>query len=76
MRYPPLGKPTTGHPIVAKIYDLIVEQDITMADLDRKSGVSRSTISTWRKRPPGAWASLEAVLNTLGHELVIRRRDE
>lgn len=71
----PLGMPITGHPIVAKIYDLIIEQGITITDLDRRSGVSRSTISHWRSHPPGAWASLEAVLNVLGHKLVIEKCD-
>ena len=65
--------PTEGSPLVVKLYSLIKEQGATLTALDRKSGVSRSTIRNWRKRPPEAWANLEAVLNVLGHELVIRK---
>lgn len=68
--------PENASPLIRQLFELLNRRKITIASVARKSGVQVSTICDWRSRRSPTVANLQAVLNAIGYELVIGRRDE
>ena len=62
--------------LVRLLYDLINQQEQGLRSVSQRSGVSSSTIHSWRYRRSPTVTNFQAVLNSLGYELVIRRRED
>lgn len=67
--------PSNQNPLVARLVELMNFAEIGCHELCRSAGVSASSIHAWRTRSNPTVANLEAVLNALGYELTIRKRD-
>lgn len=63
------------HPLVRQLSDIQREQQLAWVDVAERSGVAPATIRQWRCANGPRLKNFEAVLNTLGYELVIRERD-
>ncbi len=63
-------------PIIAKVKAVVDEEGETQAFIHRESGVATTTIHNWFKGPTRCpqFASLNAVLRTLGKEFKITNR--
>ena len=84
MRRPhrPTGKPRGGgqrlpiratNPIIVKLCKEIDRRGISVISVERGSGVSHKAISNWRRGlRVGNLANVEAVLNYLGLDLVVK----
>ena len=68
--------PKSGDPLVKEVFKLMNEQRRELLDVARRSGVSKSAISMWRYDRQPTVANLRAVVNTLGYDLVLKKRDE
>jgi transcriptional regulator with XRE-family HTH domain len=64
------------NPLTVRTRDLIERDGISPKDLAKRSGVDRRTVWSWthEHRAPRI-DMLEAVLNVLGYELTIRRKE-
>lgn len=67
-----------ARPIVVRLYNIANDEQVSFEELERRSGVGRITISTWGhrtaiRREPNLY-NFEAVLNALGYELMIVKR--
>ena len=69
-----LAIPRHAHPLVRQMTEIQNAEQMGMLDLAERSGVNKNTLSEWRKRVTPSVANLEACLNVLGYELVIRRK--
>lgn len=64
------------HPIVQRIFQEMLTQQVTYSDLADRAGITRETISAWRTRNSPSLANVVAVLGVLGYELeVVETRD-
>ena len=76
-----LKSPAKGravHPFVIWMWEEINAQRVSQEDVAERSGISSSAMRKWRVgiQAPSLLA-MEAIINTLGYELVIKeRRDE
>jgi len=68
--------PKNADPLVKNVFELMNSQRRMIVDIAARSGVTRSTISSWRYDRQPTVANLRAVVNTLGYELVLQKRDE
>ena len=68
--------PKSADPLVKNVFELMNSQRRMIVDIAARSGVTRSTISSWRYDRQPTVANLRAVVNTLGYELVLQKRDE
>jgi hypothetical protein len=64
--------PDRCHPLVKRLFAIMNEQRVCMRHVASGTGVHHDTIASWRYRWAPTIASMEAVLNKLGYELVIR----
>jgi hypothetical protein len=62
--------PTNGHPLVRELYQTINTNRLMVRDVCKTAGVLPQTVRNWKRRSPKLDA-FEAVLNTMGLELVI-----
>lgn len=61
-----------AHPLVHRLFALMAAEGISIAELDRRSGVSRFVIYSWfRHRRIIKLELFEAALGVLGYELKI-----
>jgi hypothetical protein len=65
--------PEGGHPFVRLIFEEVNRHKISIQDLADRSGVSADGIRKWRSQRGCRLALVEAVLNSLGYEIVVRR---
>lgn len=68
--------PPHAHPLVRRLYQEIIRQQVPVAILAKKSGVSRQTIREWRTRLRPKLDDLEACFNVLGYELAVREKND
>lgn len=77
-RLKPPAKGRAVHPFVIWMWEEINAQRVSQEDVAERSGISSSAMRKWRVgiQAPSLLA-MEAIVNTLGYELVIKeRRDE
>ncbi len=70
-----LDLPLNHNPLMRRFFEIIKEGDRTWAWIVQRSGVSYNTMWRWRERNPSGVENLQAALNAMGHELVIRKCD-
>lgn len=75
-KVPPAKSPLVrngAHPFVRWVWKEINRQQCSQLDVEKRSGVSASAMRKWRlaTRNPRI-TELEAVINALGHKLVIK----
>ena len=68
--------PQHTHPLIKQLFQEMNRQMATLSEVAERSGYRRCTISDWRYRTEPRLSDLDAVLNTLGLELTVRRRKE
>lgn len=59
----------TGHPVVKFLFEEMVEQRMTEADLAERVGINRDTLRNWRTRYNPKVTDLDAALKPLGYKL-------
>lgn len=62
--------PDHAHPLVRFVFHEMRRQEITYGEQADRSGLSRETLTAWRKRSKPDLESLEAVLGVLGYGLM------
>lgn len=66
-----------AHPSVAFLWREIMKQKVSLSSVAEAAGVERSNIHKWRNSEKGPYLlQIEAVLNALGYEFKIVRREE
>lgn len=68
----PLSSCANPDPIIRTIHRLIMDGNVEIGDLNRRSGIGHDTLRTWftrRCRPN--MENVNAVLKVLGHRLVV-----
>ena len=60
-------------PLVRRFFQIVNEQQTTLTEVEAKAGVKRRTFGEWRNRRSPKVDNLQAALNAVGHELIIRR---
>lgn len=68
--------PARAHPLVRQMTEIQNTVRCGIADLADRSGVSKTAIHNWRHSNVPRVSDLQACLNALGYELVIRRIGE
>lgn len=63
--------PGNAHWAVKRLFELIEEHQIPLADLARRTGIARETIGSWRYNGNPTFANLEAAFNALGYKFHI-----
>jgi hypothetical protein len=61
-------------PLVKRLFEIILEREIYVADLAEKAGVNETTLHNWTRLQNPSLANFEAALNATGYELCIRKR--
>lgn len=67
--YKKMGDYSAAHPIVRTLLDEAARKRVTLQDIERKTGVSRSTIHNWAGRSIPNLVNVEAVATYLGFTL-------
>lgn len=67
--------PDNAHPMVGMLFQEALDQQVSLAELGRRSGVMYRTIQGWRARNPHIH-NLEACFNALGKTLVVKETAE
>lgn len=62
--------PDHAHPLVRFVFFEMRRQKVTYGEQAERSGLSRETLTAWRKRSKPDLESLEAALGVLGYGLV------
>jgi len=70
----PLKLPQHSSPLVRELFSILNDSGERLQKVAKHSGVSATTINEWRWRRSPRVTNLEAVLNSLGFELHIRRK--
>jgi DNA-binding phage protein len=65
--------PAKSHPVVRRVFEEMIAQQIGYADIAARSGVDRNTIRGWRTRQSPSLANAEAVLGALGLRLTVTK---
>ena len=63
-------------PLIKKVASIIKEQDLSVPDITEMAGVNNSTIHSWFKRHSPSVNNLNSVLNVMGYELVIQKKND
>lgn len=69
-----LRVPQNVHPLVSLVYEAMNAQRVGLQDTAARAGVDYRSISDWKSRKTPSLRNLEAVLNTLGFDLVAVKR--
>jgi len=72
--YVPTATGKRAHPAVARLMSAMHDQNVTYELMSRRSGVSVSAMKRWRRGTPPDLANIEACLQVVGLELVVKRR--
>jgi len=70
-----LPPPRNTNPLIVRLVELINDGDIDSHELCRRAGLAAGAIYAWRHHSNPGVNNLEAVLNALGYELTIERRE-
>jgi len=65
-----------AHPLARRFFELAAESKTAIRDIAYLAGLCHVTIGKWKDRHAPNVTSLEAALNVLGYELVIREKRE
>ncbi len=68
---PKFTVPEKGHPIIIKFFQTASEKNISINTIVRKSGVSETSIRSWRRGHCPRIDTLEAALNVVGLTLTL-----
>lgn len=68
--------PEHAHPFVRRIFKETLSQQVLLKDLAKRSGIHISVLREWKRRNKPKLLDVEAALNVLGLELVIRERED
>jgi len=71
-RFRPHAPADRAHPLVRQMFDEMNEQQCTQATMSERSGINKNTFRSWRTKAVPRIDDLEACLNVLGLEIVIR----
>ena len=81
--YRPLEIPTTGHPAVRRLFELMVQQQAMIKTVAQRAGVSSTAMKGWKRKACGGQRTtasidnIEACLNVLGYTLaVVPKKDD
>ena len=66
----------TKNSIGGIIGDIIEENNICLEDIKRATGVEPAVIRNWKYGHTKPWLKIEAVLNSLGYDLEVIKRNE
>ena len=66
--------PTNAHRLIKRLSEIVNDEMTTLSELAARAGVSNKTICDWRHRTNPKIDDLDAVLNVMDYELVIRKR--
>lgn len=66
--------PTNVHPLVKRLFEEMNYQQIGMLDVAERSGVSKNTITDWKRRSVPQVHNLVACLAVVGLEVEVKRR--
>jgi DNA invertase Pin-like site-specific DNA recombinase len=66
-----LRVPDHAHPLVRQFVRELNEQKTTITEVGERSGVRRTTISTWLNRTDASLSNFVAALNAIGLDLKI-----
>lgn len=68
--------PVSDHvdPLVQRLFEILNEQMTTIGEAADRAGISRQTFWNWRTSTNPRVGDLQAALNVMGYELVIRKR--
>lgn len=75
-RHMPVREPTKGHPLIRLLFRQINVQQVSMAQLEKRSGIRTENLRLMRdgKRRLVVY-EIEAALNALGFEIVAREKE-
>jgi len=74
-RYRGYGRlPQHSHPLVVQLFKELFRQKVSIVDAERKAGLSKNTIYSWRERNGPTLTNFDAALGVLGLELCIREK--
>lgn len=65
--------PEKAHPLTAKLFSLMLEQNVTYQDIENRAGVSYWTLKNWRRGQLPNLDNLTAAYQVVGYELVPRK---
>lgn len=65
--------PARCHRLVRHLFEEMMRQNATYGDVALRSGVHFTTMRHWRYHNGPTVANLDACLNALGYELVVRK---
>ena len=68
----PVTVPKAATPLIQRLFAIMHEERIGYSDLAERSGLAHGTLCSWRRRNVPRVIDLDAALNALGYELVIR----
>lgn len=71
MKFRAITIPTSGPPLIRRLFQIINQRRFSVASLALRSGVQKDTIHGWRGKFSPTLANFEAVLNALGYQLAI-----
>jgi hypothetical protein len=66
--------PQHVHPTVREFFRLLNAEKTTLTEVGQRGGFRRRTLSAWRYNREPRVSNLDAALNVMGYELVVRRR--
>ena len=75
-RFRRITTPKHAHPLVRLLFSEMNSQRIGIYDVSDRSGVACNTMKNWRKHHTPSVSNLEACLNVLGFELVVKPRKD
>lgn len=68
--------PQHAHPLVRRLYEEVIRQQVPIKILSKKSGVHPQTIREWRTRLRPKLDDLEACFGVLGYKITIKEADD
>lgn len=60
------------HPLVKLIYRVMKMEQLTLLDIEERSGVNRNTVRSWKSKRNASIQNMEAVLNVMGYSLTAK----
>ena len=71
-RFRAIKPPDRAHPLVRQMFDEMNEQQCSQQTMSERSGINKNTFRSWRTKAVPRIDDLEACLNVLGFEIVVR----
>lgn len=71
----PRALPKTGSTLIRSLFEAVDKTDMTLAEIGKRSGISMQSLVNWRSGMQPTLTNIEAVLNVVGYELAIKKRN-